>query len=233
MFSPVSFFFSSAYTESTFLLLSLGAFLAAIRGQWLAACLCGMALSATRNVGLLIALPLFVEFVRQRLAVERSLRAVLTPRILLFALVPLGLLSFMLFAKLKFNDPLAYAHATAAWGRKLATPWQTLANSRTLPLFHLWVYASLLAAAIFLWIIGIVMKLRPSYLVWAGVLLVVYLCSNSLEAIPRYLSVVFPLFIVPAMLTRRFPSIDDVVFSASVVLLTMCTALTANGYWMT
>jgi Gpi18-like mannosyltransferase len=39
MFSPVSFFFSHAYSESTFLMLSLAAFLAAIRKQWLIACL--------------------------------------------------------------------------------------------------------------------------------------------------------------------------------------------------
>jgi hypothetical protein len=57
MFSPVSFFFSNAYTESTFLMLATGAFLAARKGHWLVASLAGMCLAATRNVGLLITLP--------------------------------------------------------------------------------------------------------------------------------------------------------------------------------
>ena len=233
MFSPVSYFFSSAYTESTFLLLSLAAFFAASRKQWLVACLCGMALSATRNVGLLIGLPLFIEFVRQTWKRDAGCKSLLTPRILFFALIPLGFLSFMWFTRVAFHDPLAYAHATAVWGRKLVPPWQTIANAKSLPPFHLWVFASLLGAALLLWATGIWLKVRLSHLVWTGLLLATYLCSNSLEAMPRYLSIVFPLFIIMAVLTTRFPGSLETIFAVSVALLTICTALSANGYWMT
>lgn len=65
MFTPMSFFFSMTYTESTFLMLSLAAFLAARKEKWLIASLCGMCLSATRPPGFLIALPLFLEYLRQ------------------------------------------------------------------------------------------------------------------------------------------------------------------------
>lgn len=65
MFSPVSFFFSMAYTEATFLLLAVAAFLAARRNRWLLAGICGMCLAATRNVGVWMAVPLFIEHVRQ------------------------------------------------------------------------------------------------------------------------------------------------------------------------
>src|SRR2546423_428689 len=46
MFSPLSFFFSSAYSESTFLLLALAATFAARQGKWLLASLCAAGLTA-------------------------------------------------------------------------------------------------------------------------------------------------------------------------------------------
>ena len=48
MFNPVSFFLSSAYTESTFLFLLISALLAARQGKWFLAVLAGMCLTATR-----------------------------------------------------------------------------------------------------------------------------------------------------------------------------------------
>lgn len=233
MFSPVSFFFSSAYSESTFLLLSVGVFLSARRGNWLVACLCGAALSATRNVGVLIAIPLFVEYLRQVWKPGAGLKPFLTPRVLLFALIPGGLLLFLIFNYLKFGDPFAYVKATAVWGRYFVPPWRTLANARNFPEFYLWLFFGTFAAAILAWIGGFFLRLRASYLVWSGVLLAVYLCGNSLEAIPRYLSILFPLYIVLGVVAIRFRWTYEIIFAASTVLLTICTILSANGYWMT
>lgn len=233
MFSPVSFFFSSAYSESTFLLLSIGAFLAARRGHWLAACLCGGALAATRNVGVLIAIPLFIEFVRQVWRPGAGLKPLLTPRLLLFGLIPLGLILFLLFNYFKFGDPFAYVKATAVWGRYFVPPWRTLAGAAKFPPFYFWLFGGTLLAAVLAYIGAFLLKLRASYVVWAGLLLAVYLCGNSLEAIPRYLSVLFPLFIVLAIVSVRFKWSYELIFAASTVLLTICTMLSANGYWMT
>ena len=233
MFSPVSFFFSSAYSESTFLLLSLGAFLAARRGQWLVACLCGAVLSATRNVGVIIALPLFVEYVQQIWKPGAGLRPFLSPRILLFGLIPLGLALFLSFNYAKFGDPFAYVKATAVWGRYLVPPWVTLGNARGLPPFYIWLFGGTLTAAILAWIGGFFLRVRASYMVWAGLLLAIYLCGNSLEAMPRYLSVVFPIFIVLGIVAIRFRWSYELIFATSTVVLTVCTILSANGYWMT
>ena len=233
MFSPVSFFFSSAYSESTFLLLSIGAFYAARRGNWLVACLCGAALSATRNIGVLIAIPLFVEYVRQVWKPGAGLRPFLTPRTLLFSLIPVGLVVFLVVNYVKFGDPFAYVKATAVWGRYFVPPWRTLANAQSFPQFYLWLFFGTLAAAILTWIGGFFVRIRASYMVWAGLLLAVYLCGNSLEAIPRYLSILFPLYVVLGVVAIRFPWSYEVIFASSTVVLTICTILSANGYWMT
>lgn len=233
MFSPVSFFFSSAYSESTFLLLSIGAFLAARRDQWLVACLCGGALAATRNVGVLVAIPLFIEYVRQVWRPGAGLKPLLSPRILLFALIPLGLGLFLLFNYVKFGDAFAYVKATAMWGRHFVAPSKTLASLPKFPEFYRWLFGGTLFVAVVTWMGAFFLKLRPSYIVWTGLLLTVYLCGNSLEAIPRYLSVLFPLFIVLGIVAVRFRWSYELIFASSAVLLTICTVLSANGYWMT
>lgn len=233
MFSPVSFFFSNAYSESTFLMLALAAFLAARRSQWLVACLCGMCLAATRNVGFLVAGPLFVEYLWQNWNCRTWWRPLFHPRVLLFALVPLGFVSFLVLGYLKFGDPFAYVHATAVWGREVSTPWKTLASLQWLPPFYRSLFLTVLAAGLLLWITGFVLRIRASYLAYGMVLIGIYLCGASLEAIPRYLSIVFPLFIVLGLLSAKFQWFYLPILSASVALLTLCTILSANGYWIT
>ena len=233
MFSPVSFFFSHAYSESTFMMLSLGAFLAAIRKRWLIACLCGGCLSATRNVGMLIALPLLVEYVRQTWDPAVGARSLLRPRILLFALIPMGFGLFMLYSYVKFGNPLAYLAATKVWGRQFVMPWHTILNASGLGVFYRWLFGTVLLAGLMLWIAGFRQKLRTSYLVYASLLVGIYLCGNSLEAIPRYLSVVFPLFITLGIVASRWPWSYVPMFAFSTAILTLCNILSAMGYWMT
>ncbi|MBA2743148.1 MAG: hypothetical protein H0U43_02355, partial [Chthoniobacterales bacterium] len=110
MFSPASAFLSNAYPESTFLMLSIGTLLAATQERWLLACLLGMLTSATRPVGVLIVLPLLVEFLSQAFRDRRSIRAAVDRRFLLLALVPCGALLFMLYGYLRFHHPFLPAH---------------------------------------------------------------------------------------------------------------------------
>jgi hypothetical protein len=50
---------------------------------------------------------------------------------------------------------------------------------------------------------------------------------------PRYFSVEFPLFIVIGLIVARFERAYEPLLAASIALLTLCTVLSANGYWMT
>jgi hypothetical protein len=233
MFSPVSFFFSNAYTESTFLMLATGSFLAARKGHWLVASLAGMCLAATRNVGLLITLPLFIEYVRQVWRPGVTARELFHPRVLLLALVPLGLGLYMLYGYLRFGDPLAFVHAAAIWGRKFTSPQVTLATVKNYNLFYGWLFLGTIGFSLLLWGVGLALKIRASYLVYMALLTSVYLCSGTLEAMPRYFSVEFPLFIVIGLIVARFERAYEPLLAASIALLTLCTVLSANGYWMT
>ncbi len=233
MFSPVSFFFSSAYTESTFIMLVIAAFFAARKGQWLVAGLLGMMVSATRQVGLLLVLPLFVEYVRQSYERGFNLRVLLHPRIILLGLVPLGLFLFMLYGQLRFSDFFAFFHATAVWGRHLSSPLSNLAHYERYGYFYRWLFLGTLGAAAALCAAGLFLRVRASYLVFTAVMILIYISSNSLEAIPRNLSVLFPLFIVMGIISSRFEWTYEPMLATSTGLLTLCTILAANGFWMT
>jgi hypothetical protein len=233
MFSPVSFFFSHAYTESTFLMLSMGAFLAAFKRQWLIACLLGGCLTATRNVGMLIGLPLFIEYVRQMWDPARGIRSLIHPRILLFALIPMGMAMFSLYGYLKFNEPFAYLQATKVWGREFTSPIRTFNNLRVLPVFYHWYFVSVLVGGLLIYLSAFWFRLRVSYLVYATLLITIYICGASLEAIPRYLTVVFPLFIALGVAAVRYPAAHVPILACFIAILTLSNIMSAVGYWIT
>ena len=56
---------------------------------------------------------------------------------------------------------------------------------------------------------------------------------GTMASSPRYLSIIFPLFIVLGLITARFEGAYEWLLAASVAVLTLCTVLITNGYWMT
>jgi hypothetical protein len=234
MFTPMSFFFSMAYSESTFLMLSLGAFLAARKEKWLIASLCGMCLAATRPPGFLIALPLFIEYLEQWRKAEPTAKALFRPPLFLLGLIPLGLVAFMAFCYFELGSFFAFmrAHQTG-WEQKFMSPWIALTGLHQFGVFYRWFFVGALALGSFLFAAGFWVKIRPSYLVWTGVLIAFSLSWGTMASSPRYLSIIFPLFIVLGLLTTRFAGAYEWLLAASVTLLALCTVMIANGYWMT
>lgn len=144
---PTALFLSAAYPESLFLLLEVGAVLAARRGRWAGAGVLGGLAAATRNSGVLLLIPLLLLYLygpRGEQAAAgggqgiRSLRS--RPRswglphpahrlrgdACWLALVPLGLVAVVLMNLVLFNDPLASWHAEAHWQRGFAGPLSAL-----------------------------------------------------------------------------------------------------------
>ena len=234
MFTPMSFFFSMTYSESTFLMLSLAAFLAARKEKWLIASLCGMCLSATRPPGFLIALPLFIEYLQQWRRSEPTAKAFFRPPLFSLGLIPLGLVAFMAFCYFELGSVFAFmrAHQTG-WEHKFTSPWIALTGLDQFGVFYRWFFVAALAIGSFLFAAGFWVKIRPSYLVWTAVLIVFSLSWGTMASSPRYLSIIFPLFIVLGLLTTRFEGAYEWLLAASVALLTLCTVMIANGYWMT
>lgn len=234
MFNPVSFFLSAAYTESTFLLLSVGAVLAARRGKWLAAAMCGGCLSATRAPGLVIAAPLLAEYVLNWRERGAQLRAFFQPQLLWLALIPAGLAIYMFYFYIERGDFFVPMQAQASgWGKTLTFPWQSFLWPSSFPASHVPLYQAIVGAAIILTAAGFFLKLRVTYLVYAVVALFFYLAWGSLEGLPRYVSILFPIHIILAVLSSRWQWMYEPLLAFSIALLGLCTVLFANAYQMT
>ncbi len=102
---PAAMFFSYPYTESVFLLVTVGAFVLMESGHWLLAGVGGFAAAMTRAPGVLIAAALGAEgeFGRRRTAIAA-------------AVLPIaGLATVSLIQWVQMGDPLGYVHSRALW----------------------------------------------------------------------------------------------------------------------
>jgi hypothetical protein len=145
-FAPMAVFFSAVYSDALYLALSVGAFLYARRGRWALAGVLGAFAASARATGVILVLPLAILYLygprEDRAPREgrppqegRAPRAVrsLAPRYRIrldaawLALVPTGLLAFMLYLWLAGAGPLASFDAETVWG-----------HHSTFPLVGLW-----------------------------------------------------------------------------------------------
>jgi hypothetical protein len=123
-FFPTAFFMNAVYTEALFLALTAGAVWAAsVRRDLLLAGVFGALAAATRNVGVLLLIPLLLEWLRHRR--EFGARGILG-----LSLVPLGLAAYALFLWRRFGEPFLFARQQEDyWERELTNPLTTLGDA--------------------------------------------------------------------------------------------------------
>jgi hypothetical protein len=239
---PTSLFGSAIYSESLFLLGVIGALYFARAGKWGIAALFGILTTLTRLVGLLVAPVLLIEWWMQR---QRQAADARPPVMTLLAPVAvlIGTGTYMLYLQRTFGDPLAFAHASAAWGRVLHSPLSTIGELITRPAEgwgaaisagHLpldnWI--DLIAVALFVALGGVLLYQRrwtEGALVVLGSLLP--LSSGLLMSQRRYVWVLFPAFILLARWGER-PWLDRAIVLISLLGLGVFTAMFANWYWV-
>lgn len=121
-FFPTAFFFQAVYTESLFLLLVVGALLAARQERWWLAGIVGALAALTRSYGVLLGLPFLVLLFQQyRLEMRRWFPAVL------FAAMPLlGPAIFGWHLNRVQGNWRAWADVQLQWNRYGSPPWETL-----------------------------------------------------------------------------------------------------------
>ena len=213
---PTGFFLFCFYTESAFLFLSVAAFYAASRKSWALACLCGSLLSLTRPLGVLIVIPLlwmYMESVGWKpLKIRKD--------VLWFLLIPLGLLSFLLYAHHLTGDYLAPIHAQKAWQKTFAMPWTTFLHPVGGSLHVTHVEQVLTILFIVLSLLSLFKLPSMSYGIYSLLLILPPLTSGTLISTSRYYVVLFPAFIIMALLGRRavFDNLFKLIFFALQIL---------------
>jgi Gpi18-like mannosyltransferase len=227
---PTAFYFSAVYTESLFLFLALGAFYAARMGRWGWAAAAGALAALTRNTGVLLLLPLGLLLVQQygwhpRLWWRQAIPLLAIPLALLAYLGYIGLLWGNPLLPFEMQrEPL--------WDRYQTWPWITLGEAVRM-LDHTWFnllmaqptvqtmasfefrqafmdskFYDLISTVAFLPLVAYSLwRLRPAYGLYALTSILVPLTSPShftpLFCMPRYLIILFPCFVVLALLVRN------------------------------
>jgi hypothetical protein len=233
---PTSFYLSAIYTESLFLAFAIACIYYTRTHHWWLAGFCGGLAALTRAQGIALLLPVFWEYwqvlsnqyaplpnMNGKTFQEKSLtwlnsrlygplRAARRLRnwfsLFAFALIPAGLLAFMIYGKIKTGDFLATFHNQRwGWGRFLRSPLSLLIYSIRHPLppnpmnWNFWILnitISLIFLGLTVWAFR---KLPMTYALYTAIMVLLPLSSSLINSISRYYVVVFPVFILLALWT--------------------------------
>lgn len=239
---PTSFFGSANYSESLFLLCSVAALYAARCQRWFSATVAGVLATLSRPVGVLVAPLLLVEWWTQR---RRNPQTGRPPLIAALASVDalIGLFAYMVYLQIKFDDPLAFLHAQAYWGRTQRSPLSLVGDlfklppdgwSAALPAGRVPINAWIDALCVLLFIVlGVVLLRWRRWSEAAFVLLGTFIVINSGAWISqrRHVWVLFPAFVVLARWGEQ-RWVDRLITVVFLLGLGLFTAMFANWYWV-
>jgi hypothetical protein len=252
-FFPTSFFLNAVYTEALFLSLSTGALWAAlVRRNLLLAGLLGALAAATRNLGVLLLMPLLLEWVRHRR--EFGLRGLAW-----VSLVPAGLLAYAAFLQARFGDPLLFARQQSEyWGRELTNPLTTLKDAwhaagdgagylldpRTLflspspgPALEASNTLNFAFLALFLCLLAVGFAMLPAGLSsYTALIVLLPVLTPSpwfpLMSLPRFVLAAFPVFLVLGYLLSRSTAALALWLLSSAAAGVVLTALFTTWRWV-
>lgn len=252
-FFPTAFLLNAVYTESLFLALTTGTIWAAyVRRDLLLAGILGALAAATRNLGVLLLIPLFLEWRRNR-------REFGTSGLVALGLVPVGLIAYAVFLAGRFGDPLVFVRQQGEyWGRTLTNPLTTAQNawtaagegagyildpatlflsnqstpsleaSNTLSLAFLVVFIVVMA-------VGIAV-LPPGLSIYTLIITLLPVLTPTpsfpLMSMPRFVLGAFPIFLVIGYLLARRPSAFMVWLITSAGVGVALTALFTTWRWV-
>ncbi|HVU35681.1 MAG TPA: mannosyltransferase family protein [Opitutaceae bacterium] len=234
VFSPISFFFTSLYSESWFLPLSIGCLLAARRRRWWLAGIFGALAAFTRIVGVALVVPLAWEALLA-MREEGGWRWPRLSEILGSAMPVLGILAYAAVMWATFGNPFMYSQAQIDSGRHFTWFWGLFARSSFtgLSLFYRWWFAGTVVISLLALAAGVLLRMRTTYIVYALTFGFIYISARFIDSVPRYFGVLFPLYIVAALLVVRWPRLATPLLALSVILQTLSVILFVNGYWFT
>jgi len=255
---PGSLWFSSAYSEALFLAVSVGAVLCAREQRWGAAGMLGALAAATRSAGVLLVVPLALLWLEAR----RSGRAQPADGVWI-AMVPVGLLAYCTYLAAVGVGFTAPFDAQETWHRTFAGPWagpvdgavaawhglRQLLHGSPEPVFftaaggdpmevarhNIMLFAFLVLALVAL--VGALRRLPAAHGAYALVALLLPLsypvAPQPLMSLPRFLAVLYPLFLwLGWWLARGGALRRRVALGAFACGLAAFSALSSTWHWV-
>lgn len=212
---PTSFFLLGAYTESLFLLFTLGSFYSASRGRWIWAALWGICAALTRLQGVLLLMPLVYMLWRDKVSAKE-----LVLRGLPLILIPMATLSFLAFSNLSLLN--TYQGTLNA---RFVLPWQNIWAAASVLLRGEGTIVDALNLITTLGSIGMLFviwkKLPFEYTLYSLLMLAAPMfrmtTTQPLVSMMRYAIVIFPIFIVLGLWGKN-PWVNRLILYTSVLL---------------
>ena len=230
---PTAYFLHIGYTESLFLALVLGAFLAARSSRWAAAGVAGGFAALTRVNGLVL-IPALAAEAWAEWRQSRSARLAWG----WIGLVVVGFGGYLVLNQAVYGNPFAFVEIQREhWFKTLAWPWEGIAGvvsrlaSDSLEDTAVLGVAEL--GAIGLGLAGTVVavrRFRPSWAWWMGANWLLFVSTAFVLSVPRYVLVMFPLYAWFAILAER-RWLGLAIGVVSVGLLLWFSARFATGAW--
>lgn len=223
---PTTLFLSAVYSDSLFLALVVGAFYYARTTRWLAAGALAAAAALCRAPGVLLIIPLALEYFSQKSFQWRQIR----PDCLSLTIAPIALAGHVTFLRWRFGDwnIISQAQAVKAWNRHFTLPWNTLLHSfqsmnSGRGAWEFFFTIALLGLAIFA-----CFRLRPSYAVYGVVSLLFITSWGALTSVPRFGIVIFPIIMALALLgdnkafNRAYLVFSAILAAVAMVIFSQC-----------
>jgi 4-amino-4-deoxy-L-arabinose transferase-like glycosyltransferase len=231
---PTAYFFHAAYSESLFVFLVVGSFLAARHNRWGLVGVAGGLAAMTRITWIALLPALILEYAIQKDFRWRSFRW----NIAYLLLIPLGFSVFLLINQRVYGDPLHFLEVQrTVMGKKIVAPWVGFET--------IWAHAHAEGASRFI-IVGVVetiavvgglgiaivsaLRLRSSYAVfmilgWCNLAFTNWWLSST-----RYWLPLFPAFFVLSLWGER-RLVNAVWCMLSLMAYTLLMVLFVRGWW--
>ena len=230
VFFPTAVFAALPYTEALFMLWVLLCFWAALKRRWFWATLLCVLAGLTRSTGILLVPALIVE----ALILERSQ---VFKRAFWLVLSPLGIVFYLALNWWVTGDPFQFmVYQREHWHQGFIMPWthvslvvqKIMHHTPGKTQFTLYVLRLIAMGSGLVGLLFVSRKIRLSWAVYAWGAFLMFMTAKSAISFPRYLYVLFPLYLQLAYWTRR-PLVLQCTLCFSSLMLGMWFVMYAMG----
>jgi len=231
---PTSYFLHIPYTESLFLALVMGSFLAARKRLWIVAGILGALACLTRVNGLVL-LPALVFEVWEEYRETKQFNR----RWLFLILIALGFLGYLLLNYVIAGDPLRFMlYQREHWYRYFRWPWEGIwetvnrvsspkvVDAQMTGVFELLFVVIGAIAIVFGW-----KYLRNSYRIWMIANWLLFVSTSFVLSVPRYTLTLFPMFILMGIAAKAYRFVNFGFTVWSLLYLGLFITQFTRGMW--
>lgn len=238
---PTSFYLISIYSESLFLFLSVLSIYSLRKQKFVLSGILAALSSSTRVVGIFLSMFILLELILY-IRNKKIQKSELINRLIGLIIAPFGLLSYMIYLQVKFNDALYFLHALPNFGTGRSSSDFTLLPQvffrylkiiTSIPInsYNFFIaFLELFLTTFFLFfLIYSFKKIRFSYWLFTFGCFILPTLTGTLTSMPRYLLMCFLLF---PLIYLKFKKFIYLYVFVSMILQILLVGLFIRGYWV-